>query len=259
MDELLFEVRGRVAILSFNRQKVLNACDGATSDLLESSLIKINQDPNIRCAILTGAGDRAFCSGIDIVAQSNFNVIDAYRMSRTGAHITDIMENMKIPIIAAINGIALGGGFEFALGCDMRIASENALIGLPEVNLGLYPGGGGTQRLPRLIGRAKALEMLYTGKKVSAQEALALGIVTKVVPQEKLIDEALAIADKIAAKPPLAIEYIKTVTRDGLECDLQRALQLESALFAHLYCSEDNKEAFRAFLEKRPPKEFTGH
>ena len=186
------------------------------------------------------------------------HTIAAYEFVRNGGELLEKIERFKAPVIAEINGYCLGGGVEFAIACDLRIAADNAKIGSPEINLGVYPGWGGTQRLPRIVGISRAREMMYTGDKYTAQEALEMGLVDRVVPAAELMEEAFALADKIASKAPMAIRYIKTSVYDGMQCDLQRALQMESALCAHLYSSVDTKEAYAAYLEKRPPKEFIG-
>ena len=255
---LLYEKRGRVGIISFHRPDVLNAMNTDTVNEMKKIFAMMDEDPDIRCVILTGAGDRAFCAGGDIQEEVNKDVISGYEFVRNGGELLETMERFKAPVIAAINGYCLGGGLEFAIACDIRIAADDAKLGSPEINLGVYPGWGGTQRLLRIVGASKAREIIYTGDKYTAQEALAMGLVERVVPKEKLMEEAMALAEKIASKAPMAIRYIKTCIYDGAQCDLQRALQIESALFAHLYFTEDTKEAYAAFLEKRPHKDYIG-
>ena len=255
MNGLKYEKRGRVGIIWFNRPKVLNAMNTETIVEMKQVFAMLEEDKDIRCVILTGTGDRAFCAGGDIDEEARKDVIAAYEFVRNGGELLETMERFRAPVIAAINGYCLGGGLEFAIACDIRIAADNAKLGSPEINLGVFPGWGGTQRLPRIVGMSKAKEVIFTGDKYTALE---MGLVDKVVPADHLMDEALAFADKLATKPPLAIKYIKTSIYDGAQCDLQRALQMESALFAHLYSTQDMKEAYAAFLEKRPPKEYIG-
>ena len=257
-SNLLYEKRGNIGIVSFNRPKFLNAMNSATNLEIKDVFEKMDADEDIRCVILTGAGDRAFCAGADINEEAENGVLEAYAFVRLGAKIMEAIEKFRTPVIAAVNGYCLGGGVEFALACDIRIAAENAKFASPEVTLGVFPGWGGSQRLPRTIGLSKAKEFMFTGDKYTAAEALEMGLVDRVVPAADLMTEALALAEKIASRPPMAIRYIKTAVYDGMQCDLERALQIESALFSHLYATQDTKEAYAAFLEKRPAKPFIG-
>ena len=255
---LKYEKKGPVGIVSFNRPETLNAMDTNTVDEMKWVLGEIDKDTDIRCVILTGAGAKSFSAGGDINEEADKDVLSSYEFAKNGAMLLEMMERFRVPIIAAINGYALGGGLEFAIACDIRIASEKAKLGSPEITLGVYPGWGGTQRLPRIVGMSKAKLIMFTGGMYSAQESLEMGLVDKVVPPESLMDECMALAEKISAQPPLAINYIKSVVYDGMQCDLQRALQLEAAMFAHLYFTDDMREAYTAYLEKRPPKPYTG-
>lgn len=255
---LLYEKRGHIGIISFHRPKVLNAMNTETVVEMKKIFAMMADDPAIRCVILTGEGSRAFCAGGDIDEEATKDVLDAYEFLRTGGELLETIERFKAPVIAAINGYCLGGGLEFAIACDIRIAADNAKIGSPEINLGGYPGWGGTQRLPRIVGMGRAREIMYTGDKYTAQQALEMGLVERVVPADQLMEKAIELAEQIASKAPMAIRYIKTSVYDGMQCDLQRALQMESALFAHLYATQDTKEAYRAYLEKRPHKEYIG-
>ena len=255
---LLYEKRGRVGIISFHRPEVLNAMNTETVIEMKKVFAAMDEDSDIRCVILTGHGEKAFCAGGDIHEEAEKDVIAAYEFVRTGGELLEKIERFKAPVIAAINGYCLGGGVEFAIACDIRIAADDAKLGSPEIDLGVYPGWGGTQRLPRIVGMSKAREIMYTGDRYTARQALEMGLVDRVVPADRLMDEALALAEKIASKAPMAIRYIKTSIYDGMQCDLQRALQMESALFAHLYATKDTKEAYAAYLEKRPPKGFIG-
>lgn len=255
---LLYEKLGQISIISFNRPKYLNAMNSESNVEMQNIFNQMAEDPDVRCVILTGEGQKSFCAGGDINEEAENDVLSAYEFVRLGASLLETIERFKAPVIAAINGYCLGGGLEFAAACDIRVAADTAKLGSPEINLGVFPGWGGTQRLPRIVGLSKAREIIYTGDKYTATQALEMGLVDRVVPADRLMDEAMALAKKIAAKPPLAIRYIKTSIYDGMQCDLQRALQIESALFAHLYSSQDMKEAYSAYLEKRPAKEFIG-
>lgn len=254
---LLYEKRGRIGIISFHRPEVLNSMNTETVVEMKKVFAHMNDDPDIRCVILTGEG-RAFCAGGDINEEVEKDVIAAYEFVRNGAELLETMERFKAPVIAAINGYCLGGGVEFAIACDIRIAADDAKIGSPEIDLGVFPGWGGTQRLLRLVGCSKAREMIYTGDRYTARQALEIGLVDRVAPADRLMEEAMALAEKISSKAPMAIRYIKTCIYDGAQCDLQRALQMESALFAHLYATQDTKEAYAAYLEKRPHREYIG-
>lgn len=253
-----YEKKGRVGLVAFNRPQVLNAMNTETVNEMKQAFQMMDDDPDIRCVILTGVGERAFCSGGDIQEEVTKNVITGYEFVRNGTELLETIERFKAPVIAAINGYCLGGGLEFAIACDLRIAADNARLGSPEINLGVFPGWGGTQRLLRIVGSSKAREMIYLGDQYDAQDALSMGLVDKVVPAKSLLDEAFALANRIAEKAPITIRYIKTAIYDGAQCDLQRALQIEAALFAHLYSTEDTKESYAAFLEKRKPKEYLG-
>ena len=260
MKGLKYDVIGQeknVGLITINRPEALNAMNTETVNELRDLLKEIDQDEAIRCLILTGEG-RAFCSGGDINEESEKNVITGYEFSRNCMEVLDQMEHFRTPVIAAINGYALGGGLEFALACDIRIASKTAKLGSPEITLAVIPGWGGTQRLPRLIPVSKAKQLMFTGDSVSAQEAYRIGLVDEVSEPEELMADALRMAEKIAHWGPLAMKYLKTAVNDGLQCDLQRGLQIEAALFAQLYGTEDQQEAMHAFLEKRPPKPFVG-
>jgi len=257
MSGLIYQKENQIGLIKFNRPQVLNSMDTETVNELSDLLSEWEKDKDLRCVILTGEG-RSFCAGGDINEEVTKNVLTSYIFARNGAVLLERMERFSVPIIAAINGYCLGGGLEFALACDIRIAADNAILGSPEINLGVFPGWGGTQRLPRVVGMSKAKEMIFTGDKYNAEECLRIGLVDKVVKAEDLMAEAMAMAEKIASKPPLAISYARTAIYDGLQCDLQRGLLIEAALFAQLYCTEDMREAYAAFLEKRPAKEYKG-
>ena len=260
MKGLKYEIVGReknVGLITVNRPEALNALNTETVDELRELLKTIDEDESIRCLILTGEG-RAFCSGGDINEESEKNVITGYEFSRNCMEVLDYMEHFRTPIIGAINGYALGGGLELALACDIRIASKTAKLGSPEITLAVIPGWGGTQRLPRLIPLSKAKQLMFTGDSIAAEEAHRIGLVDEVSEPDELMADALRMAEKIAHWGPLAMKYLKTAVIDGLQCDLQRGLQIEAALFAQLYGTQDQQEAMHAFLEKRPPKPFVG-
>ena len=260
MNGLKYEITGEgnhVGVITLNRPEALNAMDTETVNELRELLAEINRDTNIRCLIVTGAG-RAFCAGGDITEEVGKNVITGYEFARNCLEVLDTIEHFRTPVIGAINGYALGGGLEVALACDIRIASKKAFLGSPEISLAVIPGWGGTQRLPRVIPLTKAKQMLFTGERVSAEECYRIGLVDELAEPEELMDRALAMAEKIAEWGPLAMQYLKIAVADGIQCDLERGLQIESALFAQLYGTQDQQEAMNAFLEKRPHKPFVG-
>lgn len=260
MNGLKYAVTGEnknIGVITLNRPEALNAMNTETVNELRDLLKEISDDETIRCLILTGEG-RAFCSGGDINEESEKNVITGYEFARNCDEVLDTIEHFRVPVIAAINGYALGGGLEFALACDIRIASKKAFLGSPEISLAVIPGWGGTQRFPRLVGASKAKQLMFTGDKISAEEAYRIGLVDELAEPDALMKDAMTMAEKIAHWGPLAMKYLKIAVTDGMECDLQRGIQIESALFAQLYGTEDQQEAMYAFLEKRPAKPFVG-
>lgn len=258
-----FEREGAVAILTIDRQEVRNAIDSKTSDELIAAWRKFMEDERLRVAVLTGAGEKAFCSGADLrgVAEFYRSMTSAERLRRADSEpgLGGITRNLPIekPIIAAINGYCLAGGLEIALACDLRIASGNATFGLPEVTRGIIPAAGGTQRLPRLIGPERALDLILSGRRIDAREALRIGLITKVVPLADLRKEALGIAVRIAENAPLAVRAAKAAIWRGLDLALDEGLRLEQQLAEPVRQSEDAREGPRAFLEKRKA-EFKG-
>lgn len=252
-DLVLFEKKDGVAWITMNREAKLNAMNSEMNRAFLSYLETIAQDPEIRVGVITGKG-RAFIAGADIgeYREQDFRAFVAYQ--RFARRILALIEGNPKPIIAAVNGYALGGGFEIALACDMILASENAQLGLPEVKLGLLPGGGGTQRLSRLIGRQRAKEMLMTGKRITAAQAESWGIVNAVTPPDELLAEAERLAKEIAAQAPLAVEGAKRLVNEGLETPLEPALSYEHQMLFTLYRTEDGQEGIRAFTEKREPR-----
>ncbi len=246
--KVILEKKGPVAYVTINRPERLNACDFETYALLTEIWSEFRDDRQLRVAIFTGAGERAFCAGSDI--KSNY----VERRGLEGARTPyQVMLELTKPIIAAINGHANGGGLEQALACDIRVAAEHAQFGLGEVRLGWLPGGGGTQRLPRLIPLGRALEMLYTGKRIDAQEALRIGLADYVVPMPQLISRCEEIASEICKSAPLAVEGIKAVALRGLDLPLAEGLKLEQNRYQSLTKTEDATEGARAFAEKRAP------
>jgi len=258
-ENLLFEVRENgVAILTVNRPKVLNALNRATLDELNQALDEVAANDAIKVLVITGAGDKSFVAGADINEfQLIENAYQAEEMAQNGQRLTQKIEALPKPVIMAINGYALGGGCELAMSGDIRIASKNARFGQPEVNLGLIPGYGGTQRLPRLVGKGMAKYLCMTGDQITAEEALRIGLVEKVVEPEALMDEALKLAEKLASKPPIALHLIKKAIQEGPEIDLDNGLKMEAAYFGLSMNTEDRVEGTKAFLEKRPAR-FTG-
>ena len=245
------EKKEKVATITLNRPESLNALNTALLTDLRDALGDAEADGEVRAIIITGAGEKAFCAGADIVELLEKNSIEASEWSRWVQGITTYMEKMKKPIIAKINGFCLGGGLEFAMACDFRIASEKAIFGQPEINLAIIPGGGGTQRLTRLIGRTKAMEMLMTGEQIDAKEASRLKLVNKVVPADKLDSEVDELIKKLLSKSAVTLGIIKDAVNRGIEMDLELALYYESECFGSALATEDAREGLKAFLEKR--------
>lgn len=258
LTKTLYEKQGQVGVIKFNRPEVLNAIDDGVLEELAAIFTEMDVDPDIRCVVITGEGPKAFSAGGDIAEESKKGCLEGYHFIRGFTKVSELMEGFKAPIIAAINGYCLGGGVEIALACDIRMAADNAKLGSPEVSLGLLPGAGGTQRLPRTIGMSQAKLWMFTGDKYTAQRCLELGAVDLVVPADRLMEEAMALAEKLASRAPLSIRYIKTLVQQGMQTDLQRAQQMEAAMAAHLFTTQDKKEACDAFLEKRPRRDFIG-
>jgi enoyl-CoA hydratase len=256
-ENLLFERDGGVAVVTINRPKVLNALNSATLDELRRVLLAIRRDEAVRCVVITGAGEKSFIAGADINELAVQTAVSGRDHARTGQHVLDLIENLGKPVIAAINGFALGGGCELAMACTIRIAADTARIGQPEINLGIIPGYAGTQRLGRLIGRGRALEMLLTGEHVNAAEAFRLGLVNRVVPAGQLMDDARKLAGSLAAKAPIAMRFIIDAVNKGLDMPLAEAQNYEATLFGLVASTDDMREGTKAFLEKRKA-EFRG-
>jgi enoyl-CoA hydratase len=257
LENILLERDGAVAIVTFNRPTVLNALNAQTLDELRSVLLDLQADAGVRVVVLTGAGEKAFVAGADINELARQTPASGRDLARTGQAVIDLIETLGKPVIAAINGFALGGGCEVAMACTLRIAAENAKLGQPEINLGIVPGYGGTQRLPRLVGKGRALELLLTGAAISAAEALRIGLVNRVVPGAELMTAVRQLASELARQAPIATRYILEAVHHGLEMPTADGLHLEATLFGLVTASDDMREGTRAFLEKRKP-EFTG-
>jgi enoyl-CoA hydratase len=253
---LLIERRGPVLVLRVNRPDKRNAMNAAVRHALTSALDHAAADDRARCIVITGTGDVAFIAGADIAEMADRSACEQQRVMRE-ARIFDRVAMHPKPVIAAINGVALGGGLELALACDIRVASPQARFGQPEVNLGLIPGGGGTQRLPRMVGEGMALKMILTGEQISADEAHRIGLVQEIVPMTTLVDRAVALGDMIAMKSPVAVRAAKEAVRAAGRLPLAQGSALETSLFLGAFASEDRVEGMRAFLEKRKPA-FTG-
>jgi enoyl-CoA hydratase len=254
LANVLYEKKDAIAYVTVNRPKVLNALNTPTWADLRTAFEDARGDDLVRGVILTGAGDKAFIAGADIGELAHATAIDAERSSRFGQDVLDLMENLGKPVIAAINGFALGGGCETAMACTIRIAVDGAKFGQPEVKLGLLPGGGGTQRLPRLVGKGRALQIILSGEMISAQEAYRIGLVNEVVPAADLIARAEAILKKIASNGPIAVKFALEATNKGVETSQAEGLLLEASYFGLCAATEDKKEGAAAFLQKRTPQ-----
>jgi len=250
-ENILYEKKEKVAEITLNRPKSLNALNTALLTELRAALEDAEADVEVRAIVITGAGEKAFCAGADIEELLEKSSDEASEWSRWVQGITTDMEKMRTPIIAKINGFCLGGGLELAMACDFRIASEKAVFGQPEVNLVIIPGSGGTQRLPRLIGKTKAMEMLMCGGQIDGEEALRLTLVNEVVPADELDEEVDELIKKLLSKSPVALGIIKDAVNRGLEMDLEHALQYEAECFGQALATEDARQGLKAFLEKR--------
>jgi enoyl-CoA hydratase/carnithine racemase len=254
LANVLYEKKDAIAYVTVNRPKVLNALNTPTWKDLRIAFEDARDDAAVLGVILTGAGDKAFIAGADIGELAHATAIDAERSSRFGQSVLDLIENLGKPVIAAVNGFALGGGCETAMACTIRIAVDGAKFGQPEVKLGLIPGGGGTQRLPRLVGKGRALQLILSGEMISAQEAYRIGLVNEVVPAANLIGRAEAILKKVAANAPIAVKFALEAANKGVETSQAEGLLLEASYFGLCAATEDKKEGTTAFLEKRAPQ-----
>jgi enoyl-CoA hydratase/carnithine racemase len=254
LANVVYEKKGAIAYVTVNRPKVLNALNTPTWEDLRTAFEDARDDGAVRGVILTGAGNKAFIAGADISELAHATAVEAERASRFGQEVLDLIENLGKPVIAAVNGFALGGGCETAMACTIRIAVESAKFGQPEVKLGLVPGGGGTQRLPRLVGKGRALQLILSGEIISAQEAYRIGLVNEIVSATDLIARAETILDSIAANAPIAVRFALEAANKGLETSLSEGLLLEASYFGLCSATEDKKEGTSAFLEKRAPQ-----
>lgn len=255
MSFVNYETEGRIAIITINRPEALNALNEDVLKDLKAAFESVDQN-EIRAIILTGAGEKSFVAGADIAAMSTMTKKEGEVFGKFGNDIFRMIETFPIPVIAAINGFALGGGNELAMSCDIRICSDNAMFGQPEVGLGITPGFGGTQRLARIIGVGKAKELVYGARNIKADEAYRLGLVNNVYPQAELLAAAKKLAGIIAANAPIAVRNCKKAMNDGLQVDMDKAIAIEEKLFGDCFETADQKEGMGAFLEKRKEKNF---
>jgi len=252
-DELLLERDGPVALITVNRPAVLNALSFQILDVLRRMILDLQADSGVRAIIITGAGEKSFIAGADINELARQTPVTGSDVARRGQALFTLIETLGKPVIAAVNGYALGGGCELALACTIRLAAETAKFGQPEINLGIIPGYGGTQRLSRLVGAGRALELMLIGAPISAAEAFRIGLVNRVLPVPELLPAAKTLAGQLAAQPPIAIRYILEATHRGLGMTLADGLALEATLFGLVTATDDMREGTRAFLEKRKP------
>jgi len=253
-DNLLLERDGAIAIITINRPHVLNALNSATLDELRRLVCDLQRDDTVRVVILTGAGEKSFVAGADINELAAQTPVSGREHALAGQQVFDLIENLGKPVIAAINGYALGGGCELAMACTLRLAADTARLGQPEIGLGLLPGYAGTQRLPRLVGKSKAMEMMLTGAPIMADEALRVGLITRVVPAADLMAEARTLAGQLATAAPIAMRYIINAVNAGAEMPFAQACQHEATLFGLVASTEDMREGTAAFLDKRKPQ-----
>jgi enoyl-CoA hydratase/carnithine racemase len=254
LENVLYEKRNGIAYVTVNRPKVLNALNTPTWTDIRAAFEDARDDVAVQGVILTGAGNKAFIAGADISELKLATALDAERASRFGQEVLDLIENLGKPVIAAVNGFALGGGCETAMACTIRIAVDTAKFGQPEVTLGLVPGGGGTQRLPRLVGKGRALQLILSAEMISAQEAYRIGLVNEIVPAADLLTRAEAILKKIASNAPMAVKFALGAVNRGLQTSQDEGLLLEASYFGLCAGTDDKKEGTSAFLEKRPPQ-----
>ena len=255
MEYIVYEQKGAYAVITISREKALNALNSQVLDELDKTLDGVNPD-EVRCLILTGAGSKSFVAGADIGEMSTLTKAEGEAFGKKGNDVFRKLETFPIPVIAAVNGFALGGGCEISMSCDIRICSDNAVFGQPEVGLGITPGFGGTQRLARLVGPGMAKQMIYTARNIKADEALRIGLVNAVYTQEELMGAAEKMAAGIAKNAPIAVRNCKKAINDGLDADMDEAIVIEEKLFGDCFESYDQKEGMAAFLEKRKVEKF---
>lgn len=256
-ENIIFETEGNIAVLKFNRPKALNAINPAVLDEVSDVLDKVEQDGAIKVLVLTGEGEKAFVAGADIAYMAELSPLEGHKFSRTGQEILFRLENLPLPVIACVNGFALGGGTEIAMACDFIYASETAKFGQPEINLGILPGFGGTQRLARLVGKSMAKELCMNGAIIPAQEAKQIGLANKVFPADKLWEETMRTAGVLASKGKVSMRAVKQCVDRGFDVDLRSGCYMEADAFGICLASPDAKEGMNAFLQKRKP-EFKG-
>lgn len=254
LENVLYEKKGPIAYVTINRPRVLNALNAKTISELRSVFEDARDDSDVRGVVFTGAGDKAFAAGADISEMANDTAFTAEEKTRRGQTLTELIENLGKPVIGAVNGFALGGGCELSMACTIRIASETAKFGQPEVKIGIMPGYGGTQRLPRLVGKGRALQLILTGEIIGAQEAYRIGLVNEIVPVAELISRAEAILGQINSNGPLGVKFSIEAVNKGLDGSVAEGLLIEASLFAVCAASDDKKEGTSAFLSKRAPK-----
>jgi enoyl-CoA hydratase/carnithine racemase len=252
-DNLLLEREGAVALVTINRPKVLNALNAQTLDELRRAILELGHDEAVRAIVLTGAGEKSFVAGADINELAVQTPTSGREHALAGQHVFDLVENLGKPVVAAINGFALGGGCELAMACTLRIAADSAKLGQPEIGLGLIPGYAGTQRLARLVGKGRAMEIMLTGTPISATEAERIGLVNRVVPLADVVGEAKKVAQQLAKNAPIAMRYIITAINKGLEMPFAEGCVFEATLFGLVASTDDMREGTAAFLEKRKP------
>jgi enoyl-CoA hydratase len=253
LENVVYDKKGPIGYVTLNRPKVMNALNKATINELEGVFEDARNDSVVRAVILTGAGEKAFAAGADIAEIANNTAVEAEEATRRGQALTDLIENLGKPVLAAVNGFALGGGCELAMACTIRIAAESAKFGQPEVKLGVMPGYGGTQRMPRLIGRSRALKLILSGEVIDAAEAYRIGLVDELVPDAHLIERGETVLKKIIANAPLSVKYSLEAVNKGMESSVAEGLLLEASLFAVCASTDDKKEGTSAFIEKRSP------
>ncbi|PKM75952.1 MAG: crotonase [Firmicutes bacterium HGW-Firmicutes-15] len=248
---ILLEKNDRIAILTINRPKALNALNKDTLLEIKAGVELVRDDTEVDVLIVTGAGDKAFVAGADITFMLDINPMQGRQFGRIGQNVFSLLESMEKPVIAAINGFALGGGCELAMACDFRICSDKSKFGQPEVSLGVTPGFGGTQRLPRIVGTGMAKQLLFSGDTIDAYEALRIGLVNAVLPAETLMDYVIKLARRIAARGQIAVRFCKDAVNEGMQTDIDRAMTIEADIFGLCFATEDQKEGMGAFVEKR--------
>lgn len=253
-ENVIFNKEAAIANLYINRPKALNALNKDTLEEIQQVVFEVQIDPEIQVLIISGTGEKAFVAGADIAYMQNLSAVEGRAFGALGQAVFRSIETMEKPVIAAVNGFALGGGCELAMCCDFRIASPNALFGQPEVGLGITPGFGGTQRLPRLVGEGMAKQLIYTAANIDANEAFRIGLVNQIVPAENLIDYVFTLAQTIIRNAPQAVRYTKLAINEGMQTDIDRAMTIEADLFGLCFATRDQSEGMAAFLEKRKPK-----